>query len=77
MITPQTTLAQLETIAREYRVQSILLERPPNGRSGVACRMERVDRVVVVKTGATVADAIAAALAELAMRPMVAIGGAT
>ena len=71
MITDKTTLAELERIAREYRIQSILLERPPNGRSGVAARLERADRVVVVRSGATVADAIAAALAELLTRPFV------
>jgi hypothetical protein len=69
VITERTTLTELEAIAREHHVQSILLERPPNGRSGVACRVERADRVVVVKTGATVAEAIAAALGELASRP--------
>lgn len=70
MITDRTTLAELHRIAREHRVQSITLEYPPHGRSGVAARIERIDRVVVVRVGATVAEAIAAALAEMASLKM-------
>lgn len=69
MITQTTTLLELERIMREYHVQSISAERPPNDRSGVATRLERRDGVVVVRTGSTLADALNLALAHLISLP--------
>jgi hypothetical protein len=71
MITEKTTLAELDALAREHHVQSIQLERAPNNLRAVAARVERRDRCVVVKTGDTVAEAIAAAMAALATAPWI------